>query len=436
MSKPSVGAPRRTRVERNIYRRQDGRYELGMRDGAGVLRWRTVDGGIQAARALRDEFATARRRGERVAANPRLRFGEAADLWLAGPVTDLRRTTQDAYAVAVRKHLIPRFKTRRLDSISPDDLAELVRDLRADGYADTTISVVLSVVGRIYKYAARRLGFAGANPVSLMLSSERPRATSSKRRAIFTPEQVEQTLAASTEPFRTVFLLLAFTGARISEALALTWQDVALDDLEDAHVTFGFQLSRRRQDGEPERVPTKTDGSARTVPVPRELATVLAEIKLAAADSQPEAFVFVSRTGAVLWQRNVTRALRDAQTRAVDEHGRPTFPDLHRRNEHGRLLKPERGTVPSLHSFRHTLATLLANAGESSDELAFLLGHANGNVTRAVYVHELADARRRSMRRDKIAAVYGNAVETNAVVRDRQTPTHDGGNVRQLRRTS
>jgi integrase len=40
------------------------------------------------------------------------------------------------------------------------------------------------------------------------------------------------------------------------------------------------------------------------------------------------------------------------------------------------------------------------------DEVAFLLGHRDANVTRAVYVRELADARRRTMRRSRMAAEY------------------------------
>lgn len=46
-------------------------------------------------------------------------------------------------------------------------------------------------------------------------------------------------------------------------------------------------------------------------------------------------------------------------------------------------------------------------AGESVDELAFLLGHKDANVTRAVYVHEVADARRRAMCRQRIEAEFG-----------------------------
>jgi hypothetical protein len=149
---------RRVRVERNIYRRPTGVFEVGFKDGAGVQRWRTVDGGITAARALRDELLAGRRRGERVAPNPRLRFAEASEQWLAGPVSYLRPTTRALYRNAIDQHLLPRYSSRRLDAISPDDVAGLVRDLRAAGMAENSMMVILGVLGRIFKYAAHGVG--------------------------------------------------------------------------------------------------------------------------------------------------------------------------------------------------------------------------------------------------------------------------------------
>jgi integrase len=59
-----------------------------------------------------------------------------------------------------------------------------------------------------------------------------------------------------------------------------------------------------------------------------------------------------------------------------------------------------------MHSFRHTVASRALLAGESVDEIAFVLGHGDANVTRAVYVRELADTRRWSMRRSRMIAEY------------------------------
>jgi integrase len=182
-----------------------------------------------------------------------------------------------------------------------------------------------------------------ATPVR-MLSSERPKLSLAKRSPIFTPEQIEQTLAAAAEPYRTLFTVAALTGARVSELCGLTWADVRVDELDDAEITFAWQVDRKGN-----RRPTKTDGSARTVPIPRELALILARHKLASRETTPESFVFATRTGRPLSQRNVARALRKAQKRATDEHGRTTFPALHETAADGKRAPLPAGAVPSMH---------------------------------------------------------------------------------------
>jgi integrase len=63
-----------------------------------------------------------------------------------------------------------------------------------------------------------------------------------------------------------------------------------------------------------------------------------------------------------------------------------------------------------MHSFCHTVASRALLAGESVDEVAFLLGHRDGTVTRTVYVREVADARRRAMRRSRMTTEYAGTL--------------------------
>ena len=87
---------RRVRVERGIYRRPDGRLELGWRDAQGKLRWRVVEGGITAARSALVQEHAKRNRGEAIAADPRLTFNAAADAWQDARMNRLRPATQSA----------------------------------------------------------------------------------------------------------------------------------------------------------------------------------------------------------------------------------------------------------------------------------------------------------------------------------------------------
>src|SRR5262249_37451902 len=163
----------------------------------------------------------------------------------------------------VEQHLIRRFATHRLDTITPDDVAALVRTLRVDGLAESTIVIVVGVVNRIYRYAARRLGWAGTNPISLLPPSERPKPNQSAKRRLFERGELEQTIAAAGQPYKTLFTLAALTGARVSELLGLRWANVRVSDLDDADVEFASQVDRHGN-----VQPSKTDDSVRTVPIP------------------------------------------------------------------------------------------------------------------------------------------------------------------------
>ncbi len=87
---------------------------------------------------------------------------------------------------------------------------------------------------------------------------------------------------------------------------------------------------------------------------------------------------------------------------------------LHERNELSEPVSVPHGAVPSMHSFRHTVASRALLVGESVDEVAFLLGHRDANVTRAVYVRELSDARRRTMRRARMIAEFGDLLRPHS----------------------
>jgi integrase len=258
---------RRVRVERNIYRRPTGTLEVGYRDSTGRQRWITVDGGVKAARAVRNDLLARRGRGERVQPNPTLRFGDAADAWLAGQVAEVRPATQAIYANAITNHLRPRWGRRRLDTITVEDVAALVRDLRGAGKAEWTIAGVLKAANRTFKFAKRRMNRHGQNPVIELESGERPRVSAASRRPIFRRDELAQTIRAAREPYRTLFALGSVTGARISECLGLVWADVAIDDLDAAEVRFEHLVDRHGH-----RTPLKTDESRRTVEIPRQLA--------------------------------------------------------------------------------------------------------------------------------------------------------------------
>lgn len=436
-----TGKPRRCRVpgerNHNIYERADGKLEIGYRDSSGKQRWQTVDGGITAARVVRDTILSAKGNGQRVQPNPRLRFGDAADKWLAGPVATLRPGTRASYRNSVETHLRPRWGRRRLDEITGDDVAELVADLRAAGRAEWTISTVLRAANQVFAFAQQRLRWVGVSPTTLLARGERPKVSDTPERRIFRGDELAETLAGSREPWRTLFRLAAVVGARESELLGLWWENLDLRDLDAATVRFTHQVDRGGQ-----RVPLKTEESKATLPLPRSTAGMLLEHRARAARSGARSFVFASRSGRPLGQRNVLRALYRAQERARTPDGRPTFPELFEHDGRGHLVVDERGAfvpvraarrdlpaLPDFHALRHTAAMDCEDAEEARD----LLRHKNSNVTRTVYRAHFSDLRRERLRA-KMEARHGSDMEATERSVGQDAPRAAGGDVLHLRR--
>lgn len=394
----SHATPRRRREpgdrNRNIYRRYDDRFEIGYRDSTGRQRWTRAYDTVTAARAARDDLLGRKARGDRVQPNPRLRFGEAADRWLGGQVVDLRPATQAIYRNAIDNHLRPRWGRHQLDAITVDYAANLVRDLRASGLADNSIVGIIQVANRVFKYAQRRLDWRGVNPISLMERSERPKAGGAKRR-IYQGDELAQTLAASRGQWRLLFTLAAVTGARLSELLGLTWANLDIETPAEASITFTHQIDRRGQ-----RAPLKTADSEGVVVIPRAIATMLQRHRTHSAYGGRTDFVFTTRTGRPLSQRNVYRALKAAQTCAQTRDGRPTFPELH-----GDVPVP-RGAVPNFHSFRHTAASYALAAGDTAEEVSWMLRHKTPAVTRAIYLQEVKSREQRTRIRARSESRY------------------------------
>jgi hypothetical protein len=230
---------------RGVYWRPDGLLEVGYRDADGRLRWRGPYETITSARAARGDAKTKARSGERESVNPRLRFGDAADRWLAEQVVELREQTRASYTNSVEKHLKPRWGKRRMDAINVSDAARLVRELRAQGLAETTIQTILIAANRVFKFARRHCHWRGENPLELLEAGERPKLSKTPEPRVYEGDELAQVIAATWQPWRTLFRLAGVVGARESEWLGLWWEDVDLSDPDRATIRFTHRSTAR-----------------------------------------------------------------------------------------------------------------------------------------------------------------------------------------------
>jgi integrase len=400
----SNATARRTRVERGIYRRPDGRLEIGWRDAQGKLRWRAVEGGITAARAALATEHAKRARGEAVAADPRLTFGAAADAWWDARVGRLRPATERSYGPAL-KHLRERFGRQRMSSITPGDVASYVTSKQ--GLKGWTVKGHLTVLSAVFRYANRHLGVTTPNPVSMLDSVERPKTDDEKPKRILTATELEKLVESVNEKHRLIFRVAAETGCRIGEVLGLAWEDI---DVTAQAITFVFQLDRHGK-----RVPLKTARSRRVLEITPRLAGELRKHRVASGDTAPDALVFVRGTGRGHDHRNIGgRVLARAVERAKISPPAPTFHDL-----------------------RHTHASALIAHGWDIESVSARLGHRDVATTQRIYIHEFDAANRSDERRAKLAALYGgNAMETTGRRRAKQKHSAEKARAPKLRAAS
>jgi integrase len=248
-------------------------------------------------------------------------------------------------------------------------------------------------------------------------------------------------LAASTEPWTTLFRSASIVGGRESELLALWWDDLELSDLDAATIRFSHQVDRKG-----ERVELKTEESKATLPLPRSAALMLLEHKARSSHTGPRSFVFPTSSGRALGQRNTLRALYKAQERARKSDGSPTYPELFEHDEHGhvkvnakgryvlrKLPRKELPALPDFHALRHTAAMDCGDVEEARD----LLRHKNSAVTATVYRAHFSDKRREALRAKMEARHTVLSVEAPMEAPDRirthRTATTALAEVRQLR---
>jgi integrase len=144
---------------------------------------------------------------------------------------------------------------------------------------------------------------------------------------------------------------------------------------------------------------------------------MMLEHKARSSHTGARSYVFCTRTGRPISQRNVLRALYRAQERARKADGTPTFPDLFEHDERGHLVVNVKGgyvptkinrrdlpPLPDFYALRHTAAMDCDDAAEARD----LLRHKNSNVTRAIYRGHFDDRRRESLRA-KLEARHGRS---------------------------
>lgn len=350
---------------------------------------RRVDGNRQpwltyeaAADALREALVKVRR--DEWAEPSRQPTGEYLETWLDG--LQVEPSTIASYRKNVRLHIKPYIGSVPLASLTSQRLAALYRQLETSGRADhrqgeglspRTVRYVATILHAALGEAADS-GLLPRNPADM----KRAKAPTAKRAEA--PEmhpwddgQLAAFLGWSREnsQVHAAWYVLAMTGMRRGELLALRWRDL---DLDAGTASIRRSAGVVRVAGEGATIkegPTKT-GKPRVIDLDEDTVSVLRAWRrergaLALQLARNTALVFGDHEGRHRHPERFSRLFAETVARCRRDLSEDTVPAVR------------------LHDLRHTHATLLLRAGENVKVVSERLGHANATVTLRVYAHVL-----------------------------------------------
>ncbi|GGI02822.1 site-specific integrase [Egicoccus halophilus] len=310
---------------------------------------------------------------------------------------DLRPTARDNLTTAL-VHVLPRLGARRVQEVTPEDVATLYVDLAERGKRAGTCRTAgvtcaehgctperhqgLSEKSVGHVHAALRAILAAAVEDGLIASNpaDTKRAKQARARGGKTSAKVTEDRCWSTEQARAfidatsedrlgaLWTTLLGTGLRRGEALALRWEDVDLDagTLHVRRTVTAVRGQLVEADG------GKTDAATRRIVLGDDLVALLRAHRARQVEERLAA--------GPAWQDT------DAMFTEVD--GRPLHPNK-ASTTFTRAAAAAGLPAIGVHGLRHTHATMLLRAGVPIPAVAQRLGHANPAITLAVYSHAL-----------------------------------------------
>ncbi len=372
---------------------------------------------LEEARRIKAARTADRDRGE-FQAESRIAFRDYAEEWIERYRGNGKRgfteNTREHYRRDLAKRAYPFFDERlgrTISGITPRDVDRFIAwlcDEQVQGVrlADATIRRTLAPL-RSCLATARREGLIRHNPAdgAVLPQRDEQRVTDGeepeKRPRALTRAQLAVLLERVPERHRLLIRFLVATGLRWSELVGLRWRDLDLEgDHPAVHVRRAIVPRLGRKEGEsPWRVkPPKSKHGKRSIPLRPALVRALLAHQARTEWPGDDDLVFGARNGEPLRHGNLRlRMLHPAARRAGVEW-------------------------VGFHTFRHTAASLLFEAGRNPKQIQHWLGHHSAAFTLDTYAHLLDAGLGDGLDLEAELAQGGNKGATDGVRADRIRP--------------
>lgn len=283
-------------------------------------------------------------------------YEQIYNLWYEEYKTTVKASTLLKTERVFKNHILPAFGNKPIQDIKPMDAQNQMNNWHKKL---VRASMVMNYAGLVFDYAIR-MQLINMNPTKVIKKPVRKESVrEDKDMNFYDKDELKKFMAAleNYNNFRAFvyFRLLAFTGMRKGESLALKWSDI---DLEKQTLYINKAVSRSAT-GLYIQTP-KTPSSIRRISIDDKTVSILQEYK----KESPDGLVFQSEDGGILSPAKPRKWYLTAMKNLPDD-----FKQI------------------SIHGFRHTHASLLFEAGASIKDVQSRLGHSDIQTTMDVYTH-------------------------------------------------
>lgn len=309
------------------------------------------------------------------------------NLWLTSvKALELKPKSYDRLEQTVNYQVIPYIGQLQLQSITSDDVQDMITKLTAEGKSYSSIKKAYEAVNAAFKWGQLcDPPKVKKNPAANIKLPNRKLFTQ-KQIPFYTAEEAAKLSATALHicnngarryPLGAFVPLIINTGLRASEVLALKWKaDIDLENrILTVHNNVVFVKDREKDKGYKllEQDTVKTDaGQDRAIPL---------------NDAAYNALLNLQKlTGEKTWVLT-TRNNTQVKPRQLDQ--------MFRRIAVASELPEEK--IYGVHALRHTFATLLLTNGVEIKTVSELLGHSDVTITYNTYIHIIKEQKAKAL---------------------------------------
>ena len=294
-------------------------------------------------------------------------FNDWSNKWLnIYQINNLKAKTFCLYQDIIDLHLNPYFGKIDLANIN-NELVQKYILVKKENLSNVTINLHITLLKTIMNQALEN----EIIQVNKIYKTKKLKVNSKEVKAFSINDQkkIENYCLNSKEYYYSVGILLClYTGLRIGELVALTWDDV---NFKTKELNINKTITRIRKNKEwiEMIIEPKTKKSIRKIPLGNEIIILLKESK----KKKISKYIVSNKTG----DRALIRTYQYFFTRIQ------------------KLLNIKE--VLNFHALRHTFATRAIESGMDIKTLSEILGHSNTSITINRYVHSLDETKKKAM---------------------------------------